>query len=43
MRYLYNRESMMYEVLLAAMKKAETEWSETHAQFRMTGAVVVKK
>ena len=28
MRYLYDRESTMYEVLLAAMKKAETERSE---------------
>ena len=43
MRYLYDRESMTYEVLLAAMKKAETEWSETPAQFRMKGAAVVKK
>ena len=43
MRYLYDRESTMYEVLLAAMKKAETEWSETHAQFRMKGAAVVEK
>ena len=33
----------MYEALLAAMKKAETEWSETRAQFRMKGAVVVEK
>ena len=43
MRYLYDRESMMYEVLLAAIKKAETEWSETRAQFRMKGAAVVEK
>ena len=43
MRYLYDRESTMYEVLLAAMKKAETEWSKTHAQFRMKGAAVVEK
>ena len=43
MRYLYDRESTTYEVLLAAMKKAETEWSETHAQFRMKGAAVVEK
>ena len=43
MRYLYDRESTTYEVLLAAMKKAETEWSETRAQFRMKGAAVVEK
>ena len=43
MRYLYDRESMTYEVLLAAMKKAETEWSKTRAQFRMKGAAVVEK
>ena len=43
MRYLYDRESTMYKVLLAAMKKAVTEWSETHAQFRMKLAAVVKK
>ena len=43
MRYLYDRESMTYKVLLAAMKKAETEWSKTHAQFKMKGAVVVEK
>ena len=43
MRYLYDRESTTYEVLLAAMKKAETEWSKTHAQFRMKGAAVVQK
>ena len=33
MRYLYDRESITYEALLAAMKKAETEWSETRGQF----------
>ena len=43
MRYLYDRESTTYKVLLAAMKKVETEWSETHAQFRMKGAAVVEK
>ena len=43
MRYLFDRESTTYEVLLAAMKKAETEWSETHAQFRMKGDTVVEK
>ena len=43
MRYLCDRESTTYEVLLAAMKKAETEWSETCAQFRMKGAAVVEK
>ena len=43
MKYLYDRESTMYEVLLAAMKKLETEWSEIRAQFRMKGAVVVEK
>ena len=43
MRYLYDRESTTYEALLAAMKKAETEWSETRAQFRMKGAAVVEK
>ena len=43
MKYLYDRESMTYKVLLAAMKKAETEWSETCGQFRMKGATVVEK
>ena len=43
MRYLYDRESTTYEVLLAAMKKAETEWCETRAQFRIKGAAVVEK
>ena len=43
MRYLYDRESTTYEALLAAMKKAEMEWSETRGQFRMKGAIVVEK
>ena len=42
MRYLYDRESTTYEALLATMKKAETEWSETRGQFRMKGAMVVE-
>ena len=33
MRYLYNRESTTYEALLATIKKAETEWSETRGEF----------
>ena len=33
MRYLYDRESTTYKALLATMKKAETEWSETRGQF----------
>ena len=43
MRYLYDRESTTYEALLAVMKKAEMEWSETRGQFRMKGATVVEK
>ena len=43
MRYLYDRESTTYEALLAAMKRAETEWSETRGQIRMKGDTVVEK
>ena len=43
MRSLYDRESTTYEILLAAMKKAETEWGKSRGQFRVKGATVVEK
>ena len=40
MRYLYNKKSTTYEVLLTAIKDAETEWIEAKGQLRMKSAVV---
>ena len=43
MRYLYDKESTTYDVLLAAIKDAETEWLEAKGQLRMKSAVVTDK
>ena len=43
MRYLYDKESMTYDVLLTAIKDAETEWLEVKGQLRMKSAVVTDK
>ena len=40
MRYLYNKKSTTYEVLLTATKDAETEWIEAKGQLRMKSTVV---
>ena len=40
MRYLYDQKTTTYEVLLAAMKVAETEWQESRGQYRMKQAMV---
>ena len=40
MRYLYDKKSTTYEVLLTAIKDAETEWIEAKGQLRMKSAVV---
>ena len=43
MRYLYDKESTTYDILLAAIKDAETEWLEVKGQLRMKSAVVTDK
>ena len=43
MRYLYDRESTTYDVLLAAIKDAETEWQEAKGHLRVKSAVVAEK
>ena len=43
MRYLYDKESTTYDVLLAAIKDAEMEWLEAKGQLRMKSAVVTDK
>ena len=40
MRYLYDKKLTTYEVLLTAIKDAETEWIEAKGQLRMKCAVV---
>ena len=40
MRYLYDKKSTTYEVLLTAIKDAETEWIEAKGQLRMKSNVV---
>ena len=40
MRYLYDKKSTTYEVLLTAIKDAETEWIEVKGQLRMKSTVV---
>ena len=43
MRYLYDKESTTYDVLLAAIKDAEMEWLEARGQLWMKSAVVADK
>ena len=43
MRYLYDKKSTTYDVLLAAIKDAETEWLEARGQLWMKSAVVADK
>ena len=43
MRYLYDKESTTYDVLLTAIKDAETEWLEARGHLRMKSAVVADK
>ena len=43
MRYLYDKETMTYDVLLAAIKEAETEWVESKGQYRMKSVVTTDK
>ena len=43
MRYLYDKESTTYDVLLAAIKDAETEWLEVRGQLHLKSAVVTEK
>ena len=40
MRYLYDQKTTTYDVLLAVMKVAETEWQESRGQYHMKGATV---
>ena len=40
MRYLYDKDTTTYEMLLAAMKVAELEWHQSRGQYRVKGAVV---
>ena len=40
MRYLYDKQSTTYEVLMTAIKDAETEWIEAKGQLRMKSDVV---
>ena len=43
MRYIYDKKSTTYEVLLTAIKDAETEWMEAKGQFRMKSLVVPER
>ena len=43
MRFLYTKESMTYESLLAAIKEAEIEWMESKGQFRMKAANAIDR
>ena len=43
MRYLYDKESTTYDVLLAAMKGAELEWVESRSQARLKSVTTSEK
>ena len=43
MRFLYSKHTTTYDTLLAAIKQAEMEWSESRAPLRIKGAVVQEK
>ena len=43
MQFLYTKESTTYDNLLAAIKEAEMEWSESRNKVRVEGAVVEEK
>ena len=43
MRFLYTKTTTTYDTLLAAIKEAEMEWSESRAPIRVKGAVVEEK
>ena len=43
MRFLYSKHTTTYDSLLAAIKEAEIEWSESRTTVRMKGAVVQDK
>ena len=43
MQYLYDKETTTYEVLLAAIKEAETEWVESKGHYEMKSVVANDK
>ena len=43
MRFLYTKTTTTYDTLLAAIKEAEMEWSESRAPIRVKGVIIEEK